>query len=42
LGKGTFADVYRAKSSSTQQIRAIKKVDKSKSPGIERLLNNEF
>lgn len=42
IGKGTYAEVYKARSLSSNQMRAIKKVNKSKAPGVERLLSNEF
>jgi serine/threonine protein kinase len=42
IGKGTYAEVYKAQSLSSKLMRAIKKVNKSKAPGIERLFSNEF
>jgi serine/threonine protein kinase len=42
IGKGSYAEVYKARSLSSKQMRAIKKVNKSKAPGVERLLTNEF
>jgi len=42
IGKGTYAEVYKSQSISSKVMRAIKEVNKSKAPGIERLLGNEF
>lgn len=42
IGKGTYAQVYKAKFTQTGNIRAIKKIDKKKNPTIKTMLTNEF
>ena len=42
IGKGTYAQVYKAKVIQTGNIRAIKKIDKKKNPNIKVMLTNEF
>lgn len=40
LGKGTYAHVYRGRALQTGNIRAIKKIDRSKNPNIWTMLVN--
>ncbi len=42
IGKGTYAQVYRAKAIQTGNIRAIKRIDRKKNPNIWTMLVNEF
>ena len=40
IGKGTYAEVYRGRAIQTNNIRAIKKIDRKKNPNIWTMLVN--
>ena len=40
IGKGTYAQVYRARAIQTDNIRAIKKIDRKKHPNVWTMLVN--
>ena len=42
MGQGTYAQVYRGRDLKSGNIRAIKKIDRSKHPKISSMLVNEF
>jgi hypothetical protein len=42
IGQGTYASVFKGLSVRSGCPRCIKKVEKSKAPGIEQTLMNEF
>ena len=40
IGKGTYAEVYRGRALQTNNVRAIKKIDRKKNPNIYTMLVN--